>query len=131
MMFRISLLTLFLLASSIDAWTTISRRDAMGTLATGLVFGPAVNTQALEGSVCAQWTPPSGDTTSKKDAALIFRAALETFPQQAPVPANAGAWTLVEDKLEGKGTARVEFKSSGKPGDFGKFLGSNKVRERW
>jgi hypothetical protein len=125
--------TLFLLlvVTSTHAWSTISRRDAMSTLATGLIVGPAAAAHAIDdcpkGSnncVRTTWTAPSG--SSKKDAVSAFRAALDSYPQEGQEggKVDGGGFVVVEDNLDA-GSARVEFKSSGK-GNFAKFLNGGK-----
>lgn len=70
------------------------------------------------------WTPPAG--TSKADAIKSVRAAIEAYPQQGQGDVDGGGWVIAVDDLDGDaGTARVEFKSSGK-GNFAKFFNGGK-----
>ena len=135
MMFRA--LALFCLASVTSAWTTptglssVTRRDVMNIAAGAvLIASPAVS-DAMEACppksqncVRATWSPPAG--TSKKDAIKSVRDVINAYPQEGqPGNIDGGGYIIAEDNLDSNGTARVEYKSSGK-GNFAKFLNGGK-----
>ena len=115
-------LSLFLVASAASAWSTpttstsVGRREVMGTIAAGAFFAPVANALEACSSTdknCVQktWIPPSG--SSKKDAILSLRAVLLEIPKTGQAGLDGGGWTLAEDNLKSKGTARVAYKSKG------------------
>jgi hypothetical protein len=131
-------ITLALLSSASaysPATQASSRREAFGKLASFGIAGAALlqqptNANALElcppkanNCVRTTWTPPSG--TSKDDAVSALRDALGAYPQAGQADVDGGGWSIAEDDLVGGGTARVEYKSSGK-GNFAKFFNGGK-----
>jgi Protein of unknown function (DUF1499) len=122
---------LVVLTIVVRGYTVPDRRKAFQTMATScflVLATPAV--QALElcdpkanNCVRTTWTPPAG--LSKADAIQGLRAALESYPQGGQSDIDGGGWTIAVDDLKGSGTARVEYKSSGK-GNFAKFFNGGK-----
>ena len=119
---------------SVQSKGGLGRREmfgvAFGSVATGIVAASPVVANALEicpssanNCVRTTWTPPSG--TSKADAVAAVKAALDQYPQEGQDNVDGGGWTIAEDNLAGAGTARVEFRSSGK-GNFAKFFNGGK-----
>lgn len=135
MMFRTFALLVCLVASSASAWTIpTDRRNVMNTIASTaaavVVASPSV-ANAIEACppksqncVRATWSPPSG-STSKKEAAKAVREALNSYPQEGQANVDGGGYTIVEDDLDSSGTARIEYRSSGK-GNFAKFFNGGK-----
>lgn len=136
MMFRT--LTLFCLTASVSAWTTpsndatMSRRNVMNGIAAAALAGvsslPANAIDACppksQNCVRVTWTPTS--SSNKKDAAKAVRETINLYPMEGqPGNIDGGGYTIVEDNLDSDGTARVEFKSSGK-GNFAKFFNGGK-----
>lgn len=127
MMFRA--LALFCLASTAAAWTTHSRRDAIKIAAGTVLASPAVANAIdacppkSQNCVRATWSPPAG--ASKKDAVKAVREVINAYPQEGQNKVDGGGWEIAEDNLDSSGTARVEYKSSGK-GNFAKFLNGGK-----
>lgn len=133
--FNISLV--FALIGSVSSYSTSpsSRRELMTKLANGAIFGASAfvlspSADALEmcppkanNCVRTKWTPPPG--TSKDEAIASLRDALNAYPQEGQADVDGGGWAIAEDNLAGSGTARVEFKSSGK-GNFAKFFNGGK-----
>jgi hypothetical protein len=113
-------------ATVTSGYSTTSRRQAFAKIATtgaaALVVAGSSNigvANALEACpaksencVTTTWTAPSG--MSKADAASALKDALNAYPQEGQGDVDAGGWTLVEDNLSSAGTARVEYRSSGK-----------------
>ena len=136
-------LSFLCLVSAASAWTTptmsmggasssVGRRQVLNTItaAGAVVFASPIVANAIEACppksnncVRATWTPPAG--TSKKDAITSLKAVLNAYPQEGQDNVDGGGWALVQDDLDSKGTARVEYKSSGK-GNFAKFLNGGK-----
>lgn len=128
---------LFLTCSSVahvHGFSVVDRRTAFKTMAAAgasVVVVPTFAANALEvcdpranNCVRTAWNPPAG--TSKADAIKAVRAAIEAYPQQGQGDVDGGGWVIAVDDLEGAaGTARVEFKSSGK-GNFAKFFNGGK-----
>ena len=110
-----------------------TRRDAFAKAAASFGLGAALIQQpanALElcpkkanNCVRTVWTPPAG--TSKDDAVSALRDVINAYPQEGQSDVDGGGWTIAEDDLNGSGTARVEYKSSGK-GNFAKFFNGGK-----
>jgi len=127
MMFRA--LTLFCLASAANAWTTATRRDVMNFAAGAILASPTVANAIdacppkSQNCVRATWSPPEG--TSKNDAVKAVREVISAYPQEGQNNVDGGGYTVAEDSLDSNGTARVEYKSSGK-GNFAKFLNGGK-----
>eukprot|EP00550_Attheya_septentrionalis_P002743 CAMPEP_0198291060 /NCGR_PEP_ID=MMETSP1449-20131203/8714_1 /TAXON_ID=420275 /ORGANISM="Attheya septentrionalis, Strain CCMP2084" /LENGTH=192 /DNA_ID=CAMNT_0043989653 /DNA_START=76 /DNA_END=654 /DNA_ORIENTATION=- len=114
-------------ATVTSGYSTTSRRNAFCKIATtgaaALVVSGSSNigvANALEmcpvkseNCVTTTWTAPSG--MSKADAASALKDALNAYPQEGQGDVDGGGWTLVEDNLSSSaGTARVEYRSSGK-----------------
>ena len=100
---------------------------AIGGVATvGLVNQPAYAIDACprgsQNCIRTTWTAPAG--TSKADIIKTVKDVLSSYPQEGQTGADLGGWTIVEDNLEGAGTARVEYKSG--IGNFAKFLNGGK-----
>lgn len=131
-----SIVTLLSLTSSASAWSTsTSRRELLSNVAKGAAFGLAgaslvAPADALEmcppkanNCVRTKWSPPAG--TSKEDSIKQLRDALNAYPQAGQADVDGGGWAIAEDDLAGAGTARIEYKSSGK-GNFAKFFNGGK-----
>lgn len=131
-----SIVTLLSLASTASAWSTsTSRRELLSNVAKGAAFGVAgaslvAPADALEmcppkanNCVRTKWSPPAG--TSKEDSIKQLRDALNAYPQAGQADVDGGGWAIAEDDLAGAGTARIEYKSSGK-GNFAKFFNGGK-----
>lgn len=115
---------------------TSTRRDAFGKVATAFGITAATflqqpsNANALElcppkanNCVRTTWTPPAD--TSKEAAVKSLRDAINAYPQEGQSDVDGGGWSIAEDDLVGSGSARVEYKSSGK-GNFAKFFNGGK-----
>lgn len=112
-----------------------SRREILSNLAKSAAFGLGAvsfvpDTQALEmcppkanNCVRTTWTPPSG--SSHADIAAALRDAIQAYPQEGQGDVDGGGWTIASDDLLGSGSARVEYKSSGK-GTFAKIFNGGK-----
>jgi hypothetical protein len=114
-----------------------SRREILSSVAKSAAFGLGAasfvsvsDAQALEmcppkanNCVRTTWTPPSG--TSNSDIAAALRDAIQAYPQEGQGDVDGGGWTIASDDLSGSGSARVEFKSSGK-GTFAKIFNGGK-----
>ena len=128
---------LFAILTSVSAYSSTStpgtRRDLLNHLASGTIFGVVSASQsanALElcnpkANNCVRtiWTPPSG--TSKDDSIKAVLEAINAYPQEGQADVDGGGWTIAEDNLSADGTARVEYRSSGK-GNFAKFFNGGK-----
>ena len=122
---------LLVLTIAVRGYSIPDRRMAFQTMATTcfvVLATPAVHALELcdpkaNNCVRTTWTPPAG--TSKSDAIQGLRAALEAYPQQGQSDVDGGGWTIAVDDLKGSGTARVEYRSSGK-GNFAKFFNGGK-----
>lgn len=68
-------------------------------------------------------TPPTD--TSKEDAVSALKDAIAAYPQAGQADVDGGGWTYATDELSSSGSARIEFKSSGK-GNFAKFFNGGK-----
>jgi len=121
-------------SSSSPSAVEVGRRDAFLSVAAAasafVVAGSPSMANALESCpasanncVRTPWVPPSG--TSKADAITAVRDALAAYPQEGQGNVDGGGWTIASDSLSEDGTARVEFKSSGK-GNFAKFFNGGK-----
>ena len=117
---------------SVPTNPSIDRRLAFKTLAAStafLVVTPSVNALELcdpkaNNCVRTTWTPPVG--TSKEQSVKVLRAVIEAYPQEGQSDVDGGGWTIAADDLDGSsGTARVEYRSSGK-GNFAKFFNGGK-----
>lgn len=127
----VSTFTLMALLSSSCAYMVSPRRAFITQLTTGSLIGTALSQEPVyalgncpEGSnncVRTKWTPPSG--TSKSETISILRKAINSYPQSGQENGNVdgGGWTIAVDDLDSKGTARVEYRSSGK-GVFAKLF---------
>lgn len=69
------------------------------------------------------WTPP--DSTSKESAISTLKEVIATYPQEGQADVDGGGWAYAVDELASGGSARLEFKSSGK-GNFAKFFNGGK-----
>mmetsp|Transcript_22767 Transcript_22767/g.32119 ORF Transcript_22767/g.32119 Transcript_22767/m.32119 type:complete len:198 (+) Transcript_22767:51-644(+) len=119
-------------SKSVLGTSTSTRREHLSNIAFGLltVTGTPSIAQALEACppkanncVRTKWTPPTG--TSKSDSILSLREALNAYPQEGQANVDGGGWTIAEDNFDGLGTARIEYRSSGK-GNFAKFFNGGK-----
>ena len=143
-----TLLAFFFVASIANAWMTTltmstgsaitSRRNVINTLATTtvtsasffLASSPRV-ANAMEACppksqncVRATWTPPLG--TSNENVVSTLRQVLNAYPQEGlENNVDGGGWIIAMDELDSKGTARVEYRSSGK-GNLAKFFNAGK-----
>jgi hypothetical protein len=54
-----------------------------------------------------------------------LKQVLSAYPQEGQDNVDGGGWVIAEDDLDSKGTARVEYRSSGK-GNFAKFFNAGK-----
>eukprot|EP00548_Thalassiothrix_antarctica_P003922 CAMPEP_0194135722 /NCGR_PEP_ID=MMETSP0152-20130528/5796_1 /TAXON_ID=1049557 /ORGANISM="Thalassiothrix antarctica, Strain L6-D1" /LENGTH=178 /DNA_ID=CAMNT_0038832075 /DNA_START=45 /DNA_END=581 /DNA_ORIENTATION=- len=110
---------------------SFTRRDVMRNFAaSGIVVA---NTQAANAlSACnpkanncvfAKLTPPSGK--SKSAAIKDIRAAIKAYPKNGQANIDGGGWKIIKDDLGLKGTARIEYRSSGN-GFFAKALNDGK-----
>lgn len=114
-----------------------SRREILSNLAKSAAFGlgaatfvPVSDAQALEmcppkanNCVRTTWIPPSGSTNA--DIAAAVRDVIQAYPQEGQADVDGGGWTIASDDLLGSGSARVEYKSSGK-GTFAKIFNGGK-----
>jgi hypothetical protein len=116
-----------------------TRRALISRLANGAILGVVGTVAVTSGSspaealemcppkanncVRTKWTPPPG--TSKEEAIASLRDALNAYPQEGQADVDGGGWAIAEDNLAGSGTARIEYKSSGK-GNFAKFFNGGK-----
>lgn len=125
--------TIFATGASYSLSPRNTRRDVMNQLASGTLFGivsTASAANALEACppksnncVRTVWTPPEG--TSKDGSIKGLLEAINAYPQEGQQQVDEGGWTIVEDNLSTSGTARVEYKSSGK-GPFAKLFNGGK-----
>mmetsp|Transcript_25932 Transcript_25932/g.38721 ORF Transcript_25932/g.38721 Transcript_25932/m.38721 type:complete len:198 (-) Transcript_25932:489-1082(-) len=70
-----------------------------------------------------KWSPPAG--ASKTSAIEDLRSAISAYPQAGQSGVDEGGWTVANDDLDASGSARVEYRSSGK-GNFAKFFNGGK-----
>lgn len=110
--------------------SSISRRNVMNTIAVSAFLASPAVANAIDACppksqncIRATWNPPSG--TSNKDVVLTLKQVLNAYPQEGQDNVDGGGWVIAEDDLDSKGTARVEYRSSGK-GNFAKFLNGGK-----
>mmetsp|Transcript_19746 Transcript_19746/g.28969 ORF Transcript_19746/g.28969 Transcript_19746/m.28969 type:complete len:190 (+) Transcript_19746:47-616(+) len=73
--------------------------------------------------VRTSWTPPAD--TSKSDVIAAVRGVINAYPQEGQAEVDGGGWSIAVDELDGAGTARVEYRSSGK-GFFAKAFNGGK-----
>ena len=133
-----SLLAVLFVASVANAWmaptmsagSSISRRSVMNTIAASAFLASPAGANAIDACppksqncVRATWTPPSG--TSNKDVVSTLKQVLNAYPQEGQDNVDGGGWVIAEDDLDSKGTARVEYRSSGK-GNLAKFFNAGK-----
>jgi hypothetical protein len=103
---------------------TISTIAASGFLASPFVANSMESCPPKsQNCVRATWTPPSG--TSQKDIVSTLKQVLSAYPQEGQDNVDGGGWVIAEDDLDSNGTARVEYRSSGK-GNFAKFFNAGK-----
>ena len=109
---------------------TINRRTAAATAAAA-VFGlhvenaSAIATCKPNANNCVEGTIKAPSGASKEDIIKDVRSAIEAYPQVGQDKVDEGGWSVAVDDLDGAGTAKVEYKSSGK-GTFAKLFNGGK-----
>lgn len=119
----------------VGAYTVSPRRAFLTKVAAGSLVAIAFKQEPVlalgncpDGSnncVRTTWSPPTG--TSKADSISIIRKVINSYPQSGQENGNVdgGGWTMAVDELDSKGTARIEYRSSGK-GVFAKLFNGGK-----
>ncbi|GKY97244.1 hypothetical protein MPSEU_000682800 [Mayamaea pseudoterrestris] len=120
---------LLLFAVGCSAFSTSSRRDllqkAMAAVAMGgcAFLDPSI-AQAMEACprgtqncIYTSWTPPEG--VSKSDVVDTIRAVVTSYPQEGQGGVDNSGYTIAQDALADKGTARIEYRNFG---NFAKFM---------
>jgi len=114
-----------------------NRREVLSKFAkataasTGLAFlSGLTDAQALEACppkanncVRTTWKPPG--STTKESAISTLKEVIESYPQAGQADVDGGGWAYAVEELSSGGSARLEFKSSGK-GNFAKFFNGGK-----